>query len=71
MTQIEREKKLQQAEEELIRAKNKLARVKKETKEALRKEQNHHKYMMGGAVSKYFPILSYENIINGQKIDRR
>ena len=55
MTQADREKKLQQAEEELIRAKNKLARVKKETKEALRKEQNHHKYMMGGAVAKYFP----------------
>lgn len=55
MTEQEKSQKVIAAEEALRQAKARLSRVKKEEKEKLRKEQNHHKYMMGGVVAKYFP----------------
>ncbi len=41
--------------EQVKRANAYLAKVRREQKQQLRKEQNHHKYMMGGVVAKYFP----------------
>lgn len=43
------------AEEELKKAKRNLLKVRRAAKEKLKKEQNHHKFMMGGAIVKYFP----------------
>lgn len=40
--------------QKLNEAKANLARVKREQRAQLRKEQNHHKYMIGGVVAKYF-----------------
>lgn len=42
-------------EEKLKQAKADLAKAKREEREKLRKDQNQHKYMMGGIVVKYFP----------------
>ncbi len=53
--QEEKSKKELQAEEQLKRAKANLAKVRREMKNQLRKEQNHHKYIIGGIVKKYFP----------------
>ena len=55
MTIQEKTQKELAAEEALRQAKARLARVKKEEREKMRKEQNHHKYMMGGVVAKCFP----------------
>ncbi len=55
MTQEEKSKRIQQAEEKLRQAKAQLARAKREERERTRKEQDHHKFMMGGIVAKYFP----------------
>lgn len=55
ITQEEKSKKELKAEEQLKRAKANLAKVRREMKSQLRKEQNHHKYIIGGIVKKYFP----------------
>ena len=55
MTKEEKTKKELQAEEQLKRAKANLAKVRREMKSQIRKEQNHHKYIIGGIVKKYFP----------------
>ncbi len=55
MTKEEKTKKEVQAEELLKRAKANLAKVRREKKKQLRKEQNHYKFMIGGIVQKYFP----------------
>ncbi len=67
MTEQEKSQKFLAAEEALRQAKARLSRVKREEKEKIRKEQNHHKYMMGGFVAKYFPEC-YE--YNEQEINR-
>lgn len=51
----EKSKKLLQAEERLEQAKRLLAKAKQEERAKIRAEQNHHKYMLGGCVAKYFP----------------
>ena len=43
------------AEEQFKRAQANLAKAKREEKAKLRKEQDRHKFMMGGCVVKYFP----------------
>lgn len=43
------------AMEKVKRANAELAKVRREQKKQLRKEQDHHKFMMGGVVVKYFP----------------
>ncbi len=55
MTQEEKSRRIQQAEEKLRQAKAQLAKAKREERERTRKEQDHHKFMMGGIVAKYFP----------------
>lgn len=55
ITMEEKSKKELQAEEQLKRAKANLAKIRREMKNQLRKEQNHHKYVIGGIVKKYFP----------------
>ena len=45
----------QRALDKVKRANAELAKVRREQKKQLRKEQDHHKYMMGGCVVKYFP----------------
>lgn len=67
MTEQEKSQKVLAAEEALRQAKARLSRAKREEKEKIRKEQNHHKFMMGGVVAKYFPEC-YE--FNEQEINR-
>lgn len=55
MVKEEKSKKVLQAEERLAQAKAMLAKAKQEERAKLRAEQNHHKYMMGGCIAKYFP----------------
>ena len=55
MTKEEKSKKVLQAEEKVRQAQANLNRVKSEERKKLRKEQDHHKFMMGGVVVKYFP----------------
>ena len=43
------------AMEKVKRANAELAKVRRDQKKELRKEQDRHKYMMGGCVVKYFP----------------
>ena len=43
------------AEKKLKEAQAKLNRIRTEERKKLRSEQNHHKYMMGGVIVKYFP----------------
>ena len=43
------------AMERVKRANAELAKVRREERKQLRKEQDHHKFMMGGVVVKYFP----------------
>ncbi len=45
----------QRALDKVKRANAELAKVRREQKKQLRKEQDHHKFMMGGVVVKYFP----------------
>lgn len=40
---------------EILRAEKQFAQAKAKLAEAKRKEENQHKYMMGGIVHKYFP----------------
>ena len=55
MTKEEKSKKVLQAEEKLKQAQANLKKAKNEQRKNMRKEQNHHKFMMGGVVVKYFP----------------
>ena len=55
MDQKEKTQRELQAIEEVKRAKARLAKVRREEKKNLRKEQDHHKFMMGGIIIKYFP----------------
>ena len=43
------------AEEKLKQAQANLIKAKREEKKKLRKVQDHHKFMMGGVVAKWFP----------------
>ena len=55
MTQEEKSKEVLRAEREVARAKENLRKAKLEERRKLRKEQDHHKFMMGGIIAKYFP----------------
>ncbi len=55
MEQKELSPKEQRAFGKVKRANAELAKVRREQKKQLRKEQDHHKFMMGGCVVKYFP----------------
>ena len=55
MTKEEKSKRVLQVEERLKQAQASLKKAKREQRENLRKEQNHHKFMMGGVIAKYFP----------------
>jgi len=54
-TKNEVSKNLEKALQELQRAKRHVANEKKKQNEKKRKAENHHKYIMGGIVVKYFP----------------
>lgn len=49
------DKGLESALKALEQAKARVANEKKKQNEKRRKAENHHKYMMGGIVAKYFP----------------
>ena len=55
MEQREKSAKELQAEENVRQALARLKRIRNEEKQKLRKEQDHHKFMLGGVVVKYFP----------------
>ena len=56
MNQEEKSRKEQEQAEERVRIlQAQLNEAKKGEKIAIRKHENHHKYMMGGVVHKYFP----------------
>ena len=52
---IEVSKDLEKALQALEQAKLRVANVKKKQNEKKRKAENHHKYIMGGIIVKYFP----------------
>lgn len=54
-TEITTTKGIEQAQKQMEQAKNRLAMEKKKANEERRKRENHHKYMMGGVIHKYFP----------------
>ncbi len=54
-TKNEVSKNLEKALQELQRAKQRVANEKKKQNEKKRKAENHHKYIMGGIIVKYFP----------------
>ena len=45
----------QRALDKVKRANAELAKIRRDQKKQLRKEQEHHRFMMGGCVVKYFP----------------
>ena len=53
-TEITTTKGMEQAQRQMEQAKNRMALERKKANEERRKFENHHKYMMGGAVHKYF-----------------
>ena len=55
MEQKELSPKELKALEKVKRANAELAKVRREERKQLRKEQDHHKFMMGGVIVKYFP----------------
>jgi hypothetical protein len=55
MLQREESQETKQARLAIEQAKARLANAKKKDAEKKRKAENHHKYMMGGIVAKYFP----------------
>ncbi len=55
MTQEEKSKEILRAEMKVAQAKANLRKAKLEERRKLRKEQDHHKFMMGGIIAKYFP----------------
>ena len=54
-TEITTTKGMEQAQKQMEQAKNRMALEKKKANAQRRKFEDHHKYMMGGAVHKYFP----------------
>ena len=60
----------QRALDKVRRANAELAKVRRDQKKQLRKEQDRHKYMMGGCVLKYFPegLDAYD--FNEQEMNR-
>ena len=61
------DKGLESALKALEQAKQRVANEKKKQNEKKRKAENHHKYMMGGIVAKYFPkCYSFD----GQELNR-
>jgi len=54
-TKAEVSKDLEKALQALEQAKQRVANEKKKQNEKKRKAENHHKYIMGGIVVKYFP----------------
>ena len=55
MEQKELTPKEQKALEKVKRANAELAKIRRDQRKQLRKEQDHHKFMMGGVIVKYFP----------------
>ena len=55
MTIEERSQKIERAERKLRQAQEEYKKALREQKEKVRKAQDHHKFMMGGCVVKYFP----------------
>ena len=55
MTSEEKSTKMERAERKLRQAQAEYRKALREEKEKERKAQDHHKYMMGGVVVKYFP----------------
>ena len=55
MTSEEKSAKMERAERKLRQAQAEYRKALREEKEKERKAQDHHKYMMGGCVVKYFP----------------
>ena len=55
MTSEEKSKKMERAERKLKQAQAEYRKALREEKEKERKAQDHHKFMMGGCVVKYFP----------------
>ena len=55
MTSEEKSKKMERAERKLKQAQAEYRKALREEKEKERKAQDHHKFMMGGVVVKYFP----------------
>lgn len=53
--EIKTTKGMESAQKALEQAKNRLAMERKKATDERRKAENHHKYMMGGVVHKYFP----------------
>jgi hypothetical protein len=54
-TEVTTTKGVEQAQRAVEQAKNRLANEKKKANAERRKQENAHKYMMGGVVHKYFP----------------
>ena len=54
VAEITSTKGMEQAQKQMEQAKNRVALEKKKANEERRKFENHHKFMMGGAVHKYF-----------------
>lgn len=55
MQQKEKSEKELKAMEQVKKANAKLAKVRRDERKAERKAQDHHKFMMGGIIVKYFP----------------
>ena len=55
MTSEEKSTKIERAERRLRQAQAEYKKALREEKEKERKAQDHHKFMMGGVVVKYFP----------------
>lgn len=54
VAEITSTKGMEQAQKQMEQAKNRVALEKKKANDERRKFENHHKFMMGGAVHKYF-----------------
>jgi hypothetical protein len=54
-SKVEISKNLEKALQALKQAQQRVANEKKKQNEKKRKAENHHKYIMGGIVVKYFP----------------
>ncbi len=67
MTSEEKSTKIERAERRLRQAQAEYKKALREEKEKERKAQDHHKFMMGGVVVKYFPE-AYE--FNEQEMNR-
>lgn len=70
MEQKELSQKELKAMEKVKRANAELAKIRRDQKKQLRKEQDRHKYMIGGCVVKYFPddLEAYD--FNEQEMNR-